>query len=313
MPESSVEPSSYGLLVILPDALRQGLVPATGQRLARLGLYPTAARSVVMGQHDYDVLYADLARSKGSASGRRYGPPLTCALFELDNSLAVLLRGAVGTDVPQMLHDVKGPSSYLLRRPDGLRMISPLEDRCMSLIHTPDDWRQTVQHAEHFFPAAALKAAEFATSDLGWSLLDHCRNYLGPQDARSRYEVAVRLLARVIAVARVHTEFGDDVQDATSALARIEAWLAEPPAEGQEEHERFLSLMASLAALRLHTGLGVTVDSEHLGLLIRALSGTDDYAYPALDGVFGALNALSLRLTDWESHWLRVLMAFLHD
>lgn len=295
-------------MVILPDALRQQLVPGIGAYLGARGLVPLAVRSVLLSTRDTEAMYGGQLRAKTSESGRRHGPALTSRLFALDNSLVVLLRGEPGTDVPRVVHDLKGPSSYLQRRPGSLRVLSDIEDRCMSLVHTPDDREQTDAHARHFFPA--LPPA--GTDVLDWELVADCRSLLTPDPRASRYAAAVRLLLRVVSVCSAHGLLTAQSEPIAHARKLLREWLAAPPRHGRAEHDRFLDAMSEVAALDLHCAAGQG-EADTARALVDALVHPDGYGFERADAVLAHLAELSLRVTDFEEHWIRVLLTFFHE
>lgn len=301
-------PSGIGLVVILPDAVRLRLVPAIGDYLGSRRLVPVGVRSVALSARDTEAMYGGQLRSKTSGSGRRHGPVLTSRLFSLDNSLVVLLRGEAGTDVPRVVHDLKGPSSYLQRRPGSLRMLSSVEDRCMSLVHTPDDARQTAEHARHFFPGQALPGDDV----IDWDLVADCRSLSTPDPAASRYAVLAALLLRVVSVCTAHGLVAEQAEPLGYARKLLREWLATPPMAGRAEHERFTDAMREVAVLGIHAS-SCRGAAETARRLVEVLAHPDGYGFELADEVLAHLAELSLLVTDFEEHWLRVLLTFFHE
>ena len=200
MTEGERLPPNLGFFLILPDALAQGLVPAIGRYLAQYDLHPVAVSAEVLGENHRAVLYDHGIRSKYSQSGRMYGPKMTRSLLALDNCLAVLVTGgAPDQDVSQLLHCLKGQSSFLQSKPGSIRDLSYLSDRCMSLIHTPDDAVEGARDAALFFPTVCGNAKR-GPRELDWDFVPACRAWAVPSPHQSRYSIVVRTILRCAAL-----------------------------------------------------------------------------------------------------------------
>src|SRR5206468_4111557 len=126
------------------------------------------------------VLYGEGLRSKYSERGRIYGREMTRRLLALDNCLALLVAGRVSDeDVSRLLHDLKGQSSFLQRKPGSLRDLSASADRCMSLIHTPDNAVEAARDAALFFSIVDADPTR-GPRGLDWDFVPACRAWAAP-------------------------------------------------------------------------------------------------------------------------------------
>lgn len=317
-------PPDLGVFLILPDALRQGLVPSIGKYLDKYGLYPAAVTSEILTEQHTKVLYDGLPRSKYSATGRVHGPEMTRRLLALDNSLAVLVAtddgGAGHGDVSRLLHDVKGNSSFRQRRPGSLRELSASADRCMSLIHTPDDAVEAARDAALFFPAVNADRRR-GPRTVDWDLVHACRAWHPPDPDCSRYSIAVRTMLRCVALLLAEMDLPFERKHYAalwSAYDVCRGWLSTPPAtDSAAEHQRFTDVCGRLAAL---LAVPLTRDLSRRGARFPAIQQLialhlrpEEYDHQRGLRVLDVLAAARLRLTDYESHHLLTLFTFLRD
>jgi len=313
-------PEHLGYFLILPDALFQGLTHDIGRYLAVRGLHPVAATAEVVSEDHRAALYDRGARSKYSASGRVYGRVMTRSLLALDNCLAVLVAGDTATgDVSRLLHDLKGQSSFLRRRPGSLRELSCSADRCMSLIHTPDDAAEAARDAAIFFPTVDVDATR-GSRDLDWELVSACRAWDAPSPRQSRYSIAVRTVMRCAAlllagVERTYsaTEYAQlwDIYDV------CRNWLAAPVnSSAPGEHQRFLGQCADLepsAARLVRAAAARNPRDELFAQIILTLVRPSSFSHAEGLQLLEVLDKARLMLSPYEAHHLLTLMTFLND
>lgn len=313
-------PRNLGFFLILPDALAQELVPAIGGYLARYSLQPAGVATDLLDERHRAIMYDSGPRSKYSEKGRVHGREMTRRLLALDNCLAVLVTGpSRSEDVSRLLHDLKGQSSFLKRKPGSLRDLSASSDRCMSLIHTPDDAVEAARDAALFF-AEISDDPDRGQRRLDWHVVSACRAQQAPSPLHSRYSIAVRLVLRCAALQLGNPELRR-TDGAYRALWFIfdscDAWLAESPSSVTlDEHDRFLSLCASLRPQAAESASACTQDADRDGMLteiIQTLIDPDAFDHDEGLRTLERLKRARLMLSPYESHHLLTLMTFFHD
>ena len=319
---SAVEwPGDLAVVVLLPDVLISGGVSKIGKALTGHGIRPVRARSVYLDATDAVAFYRGRSRSKSSAKGQRFGGLLTRRLFELDNSLVVLLRGTAPGDGPgslaRYLHDLKGPSAYLQQRPGSLRATSRFADRCLSLMHTPDDDEEAGQTADRFFadPPAVATVDNLGRypADEAWKIVQECRSLTPLTMTTSRYAAVPEALSRCVALSL--TDGTDRSAPATDRLDQARAllndWLAgEASVSPGDERKRFGALIDRLSGPRITLS---DVVRPRLAGAVTALLALPDYDLEWADHIVAELARCGLFLTSTEIHLLSTLMAFFDD
>ncbi|MEV8537104.1 hypothetical protein [Streptomyces sp. NPDC051211] len=319
-PPHSDWPDDLAVVVLLPDTLLAGGIPALGESLAALGARPARVRSVRLDPGHAAAFYRGRPRSKSSEKGRRFGSILTRNLFALDSSLVVLLRQhtdpAEEGSLSRRLHDLKGPSAYLQLRPDSLRALSRTSDRCLSLVHTPDDAEDAAATAALFFdtpPATAGADPLAACADEAWSVVEDCRSLLPVSFDTSRYAIVACSLLRCVALS-----LADGTPRPPAGLDRLlqarrtlAGWLGEKPATAPaEERARFDRLADDLG--RPGPALATTVAPEYAAA-VHALLALPEYDLEWADFVVAEFTRHGLHLNDFEIHALSTLMTFFDD
>lgn len=314
-------PEHLAVMVLLPDVLRSGGIERVGRSIALSGVRPVRVASVRLDASHAATMYRGRTRAKTSAKGRVFGGILTRRLFALDSSLVVLLRrdrdAAAETDLSQWLHDVKGPSAFLQLRPDSLRALSRSSDRCLSLVHTPDDARDAADTAALFFrdPAAqdSIDGLAGCSDAQRWTLVRDCRAMLPLSFDTSRYAIVVCSLLRCVALSLADGTSRPQAPHAVLASARRELsdWLAEAPAESPEsERKRFGRLIEALG--RCEHALPSVVNGA-FSVSVAALLSLDDYDLEWAEHIVAEFARHGLHMTDAEVHSLGTLMTFFDD
>ncbi|WP_217548944.1 hypothetical protein [Streptomyces sp. GbtcB6] len=313
-------PDDLAVVVLLPDALLGTGVERLGEGLLSLGARPVRVRSVLLDASHAAAFYRGRPRSKTSEKGRQFGGILTRRLFALDSSLVVLLQQQTdpgdGTSLSRRLHDIKGPSAYLQLRPGSLRALSRTSDRCLSLVHTPDDAEDAAATAALFFDAPTATATTDGLAgyaDEAWTVVQDCRSLLPMSFDVSRYAIVVCSLLRCVALS-----LADGTPRSQAALARLMRvrrtlveWLAEKAIEApDDERERFGRLIEGLA--RDGRALEAAVAPE-LVASVAALLALADYDLERADFVVAEFTRHGLHLNDAEIHALSTLMTFFDD
>ena len=129
-----------GLLTATPDLVAAGLLPSLVERLAANGLRPVAAMPRVYTSAETFMLYDGKPTHPRSDRSRLHSNWLAPRLFTGGVSLVLLLRSdAPRGDAQMALCAIKGGSGYRQALEMQLRAISASCDRCLSLVHCPDD------------------------------------------------------------------------------------------------------------------------------------------------------------------------------
>ncbi|MEH0973140.1 hypothetical protein V6U77_18640 [Micromonospora sp. CPCC 205546] len=314
-------PGDLAVVVVLPDALLSGGVPRIGRILTELGARPVRVRSVRLDAADAVAFYRGRPRSKTSVKGRQFGGLLTRRLFELDSSLVVLLRadgaGEGHGSLTRRLHDAKGPSAYLQQRPGSLRAASRFADRCLSLVHTPDDAEDAALTADRFFadpPATAStdNLRRYAPEE-AWEIVQQCRTVPPLTLATSRYAVVPQALLRCVALTLADgvPRRPERLELLADARQRLTGWLAADVCESPgDERKRFGDLIDQLSGA--DDPLGEAVSPTYAGV-VSALLSLPDYDLEWADHIVADLAHHGLHLNDTEIHLLSTLMAFFDD
>ncbi|MGC5330422.1 hypothetical protein [Micromonospora sp. DT62] len=310
-------PGDLAVVVVLPDALLSGGVPGIGRILTGLGARPVRVRSVRLDAADAVAFYRGRPRSKSSVKGRQFGGLLTRRLFELDSSLVVLLRGEGHGSLTRRLHDVKGPSAYLQQRPGSLRAASRFADRCLSLVHTPDDAEDAAMTADRFFadPPATATADNLRryAPDEAWEIVQQCRTVPPLTLATSRYAVVPQALLRCVALTLADgvPRQPERLELLADVRQRLTGWLAADVCDCPgDERKRFGDLIDQLSSA--DDPLGELVNPTYAGA-VSALLSLPDYDLEWADHIVADLARHGLYLNNTEIHLLSTLMAFFDD
>jgi hypothetical protein len=206
--ETSIDPDElarWGLIVLLPDMMRQDVWSPLGERLALLDVGIQGATVCRPAADIVARLYAGNHR-RSAERGRIDGSWLGRSLFNMDQSIPLLLRTAVeGLNLSETLHEWKGPSTYGARRPGDLRSVSPMADRCASLFHTPDDIDDFVASVRLLFGGNALEAVVSGRSarPVSFSQVRDLRARVDEAVDTSPYDIVMRTLLRALTLLAV--------------------------------------------------------------------------------------------------------------
>jgi hypothetical protein len=118
-------PTTCAVLLVLPDAIRQCLIPEIAGYLQARQLSPMAVTARPLEDDGcVETLYGSGMTSKSSLPGRLHGMEITRKLFGVDDGLAIVVAcDTTGEDASRLLHDLKGPSPYLQVRAGSLYYI----------------------------------------------------------------------------------------------------------------------------------------------------------------------------------------------
>ncbi|WP_030816785.1 hypothetical protein [Streptomyces sp. NRRL F-2799] len=313
-------PDDLAIVVLLPDALLSGGVRRLGAHLDTLDAHPVRVRSVRLDASHAASFYRGRPRSKSSEKGRIFGGVLTRRLFALDSSLVVLLRrhkdAGDRSSLSQRLHDLKGPSAYLQQQPGSLRALSRSSDRCLSLVHTPDDAEDAASTAALFFnapPATETAEGLAACTDDAWSVIQDCRSLLPMSFDTSRYAIVACSLLRCTALSLADgtPRPPDGLAQLVRARRTLVEWLADRAGQDPDgERKRFGSLIEQVA---WDGGPLETVVTPELAAPVAALLSLPDYDLEWADFIVAEFTRHGLHLNEAEIHTLSTLMTFFDD
>jgi hypothetical protein len=149
--------SQYGLLLLTPDFAPQKLIRPLFDWFERWDSEPVAAAAHCFNVAEITLLYAGRVTHR-SRKGRMHSGWLSPRLYGLGTSLLLVLKSRVGAPPFQYrISKVKGISRYGEHTEAHVRGMSKISDRCLSLIHTPDNY-------EGFFHLAELVVGSEGTA-----------------------------------------------------------------------------------------------------------------------------------------------------
>ena len=136
MSGASYDLSQVGLLILLPDLMRQDVWVPLWDRLNLIPLEVVATTVVCLDPEDVVRLYSS-NRRRDPANSRVDGLWLAPQMFAVDMSIGIVFRTSLdGTNLTALLEHWKGSSRHAARRKGDLRSVSPIADACSALIHS---------------------------------------------------------------------------------------------------------------------------------------------------------------------------------
>ncbi len=131
----------FGMIVLTPDTAELRLCAPILERLRN------RLNATIMGAIPHQYTPSDvLVTYRDRATHKRNSEPVSSTFiagdfFALGPSLMVFLWRPLDLSGRELQADIaasKGPSAYGMASPDDLRSLSPVCDRCLSLVHSPD-------------------------------------------------------------------------------------------------------------------------------------------------------------------------------
>ncbi|OAP26121.1 MULTISPECIES: nucleoside-diphosphate kinase [Amycolatopsis] len=300
--------ADHALAVLLPDAVRLGLVPALGEELQARGFFPVACRSLQLDEEHLSTLYAG-TRSKTSESGRQYGVLLTARLAAMDSSLAVVLGRRDGRDASRTLHDAKGASVPFERAPGTLRWLSRVSGRCLSLLHTPDDFAEARRDIAALFAPMGIDEVVAMDRRPSWREIADLRAYVPPGDESSRHSAVVTAILRLSVALTVDTAQSVGLGfPEVAALARD--FLADAPATDPFDEAKRFACFCDQARERATAGYSPRPSPGSFGHLLTALVDPRCHSLRLGFELVRAMESAGFRLTDFEQQRLLTSLAF---
>jgi hypothetical protein len=157
--ESLANISRYAALMLTPDFAPQGLMRPLFEWFERWGCLPVAAVPHCFNPAEITLLYAGRVTHR-SRKGRMHSSWLSPRLYGLGASVLLILRGTDGAEpLQERIRRDKGISRYGEHTSEHLRGISRIADRCISLVHSPDDYEGFLHLTELVIGMEAAAAA----------------------------------------------------------------------------------------------------------------------------------------------------------
>lgn len=203
MSGASYDLSQVGLLILLPDLMRQDVWVPLWDRLNLIPLEVVATTVVCLDPEDVVRLYSS-NRRRDPANSRVDGLWLAPQMFAVDMSIGIVFRTSLdGTNLTALLEHWKGSSRHAARRKGDLRSVSPIADACSSLIHSPETAEELGKDLSLLFAGGAAwhwlgeAPAKRATSIQDISDL---RAYVVPGEEGHPYDIVLRTILRSAAL-----------------------------------------------------------------------------------------------------------------
>jgi hypothetical protein len=144
--------------------------------------------------------------TKALERGRLDGNWLGTDFFALDMSLLIFLESSItDCDLTSELAKRKGASPYGWRLPEELRSISPISNRCFSLLHTWDCKEEVVQDIKEIINIDATSLFENADkgAKIHWTDLMNIRGYCNIDEEENPYDIIFRFIVRIVSILNV--------------------------------------------------------------------------------------------------------------
>lgn len=318
-----------GLLLLLPDLMVSGAWPALWQRLTALDVHAVAVTATKLSPATMARLYA--GSTVKPQNGRRPATSLGWRIGTLDMSIPVVLRTPYEVDLNRVLDRWKGASAYGRRGPGDLREVWPAANRCMSLVHSPDDTDQLWRDLRMLFGDRTAERLRTGpdTPPLPPDCVAWLRMYRPLADERHPYDIVLRTMIRGLTLlaydARGAGLLRDDLDGLIRTLLALRSTLDRTAADPERRGD-LLPLLSEglagahgpLAAAALRLGAGDTGGHERVWLARRvALAGAldlladpDGWCEQLAVEVTEVLDVNALVTDRWEQHLLGCALAF---
>jgi hypothetical protein len=327
----SSEDRATALVAVLPDMVQHGVWEALGTRLAAGAVEIVAATVTRVRPDDVIRLYAGNHHDR-VASRRPESTNLSIELFSLDATVPVLLRtGLPGVDLVDLITKWKGDSAHGRRRLGDLRSVAPAADRCLSLLHAPDD-RSALRHDGRvlFGPIFDRLIEERPDRPIDVAAIARVRHYCPPAQEVHPWDIVFRSIVRGLTLLGVDARVEPSAETAAAAV-ELESTRRAVASE-RPEKTRSTVIAALRDANAVVSGLdppvirrvagdalieaqGETLDHRRRELrrAIELLTRPDLFCGPLADHVEETLLSNHLVLDAWEQHRLKSAIVFLGE
>ncbi|MEU4776024.1 hypothetical protein [Micromonospora sp. NPDC023644] len=313
------------MLLLLPDLMVTEAWPALWRRLAALQVDIVALTSAQLAPAQLATLY-----SGSAVKPHNRGRPVTSLGWRiggLDMSVPLVVRSRLPVDLVGLLDQWKGPSGYGLRADGDLREVWPAANRCMSLLHSPDNRELMWRDVRLLFGTGTAERIRTgpAGAPVPAEAVSHLRMYLPMSQERHPYDIVVRTLIRGATLlaydGRLDTAADRDAYAAiVDRLAALRGALNETrPDEvfavataGLAEVGRMLPSRAPAPLVDDADFATEVLRSSRAALLaaLRALTDPSTWSEAVAVQVIEVADRCGLHLDPWERHRLSVALAF---
>ena len=328
---TSPDDGGTALVAVLPDMVQHGVWDALGRRLAAAAVEIVATTVIRVSPDDVIRLYA---RNHRDGATRR--PPesthLSMELFSLDATVPVLLRTRLpGVDLVDVIARWKGESAHGRRRPGDLRSVAPSADRCLSLLHAPDD-RPGLHHDGRvlFGPMFDRLLERGPDRSIDAAAVARLRHHCPPAQEPHPWDILLRSIVRGLTLLALDAHL-EPSGEAAAVAAELEALRLTVASTGpQRTRSEVMAALGTAHALVSRVPppavWGVNDDpltrakTEALGhrrlelhQAVQLMTQLDLFSGSLADHVEEALLSNDLVLDPWERHRLKAAVVFLGE
>jgi hypothetical protein len=320
--------SRYGLLLLTPDFAPQDLVGPLFEWFRRWDSEPVAAVAHCFNVAEITSLYAGRVTHK-SRKGRMHSGWLSPRLYEMGTSILLVLRSRAETPPLQdrIRHD-KGISRYGEHTEEHVRGLSRISDRCLSLIHTPDNY-EGFFHLAHLVigsegTAASLQPDREAITE------DQLATLISKPDLKDEshpFDLLFRLIQQGVVLLTADPRVKIPLQFLKTLLREIVAErnrVAKIASSQELEDETWISLsklqpaLASLTAQQFATNVDIASWPElkfhnatlELCRVMQEMCERESFNTMLSHDVIEVFRRSQLPLDRWDEHRLHILAAF---
>jgi hypothetical protein len=310
-------PRHRGLIVLMPDAMRQDVWGPLARRLRPLCLEVVATTALMLRPPTLSALYAN-GKVKQQRPSRSPSAWLSFDLAALDMSIVAVVATPLDIDLPRVLDDWKGPSHFGTRREGDLRSVSMSSHRCLSLLHTPDNAGETTRDIRLLLGAATHEHLDDGKPGrCRFEDLQRLRMYRPPAADQHPYGIVYRCLARAAAVLAYDHLLRPSPEWSAFADRCDEVCRQSNPDSPEEVVARLeadtRALLADLPTPPRPAPDRSPVEVGRRMLLVDALTqllSPIGYGPECAVDVLTAFEANDLYLDPWERHLLQVALSF---
>ena len=321
-----------GMILWLPDMMVQDRWEEAAHYIGDAGWW-IAALAVVPTSPALVALIYTKSRLAIPEADRLDSTWLGPALFERDMSIAtvVVRKEAVGS-LTEALERTKGTSAYPRRTSAAMRSVSPISNRCMSLLHTPEDHSDLVRTAGLIFCGDLLERIRRGEDERSLDLADvaRIRGYRGMAQERDPYEILSRTAQRILTLlyADRHLVVRQEFHVLATTIAAEQRDLGDSTGRARRDqaHANMDGWRSAVKALppvepAALVPAGPADDHAHKRLVgrrrelfrcLEILLNPPSYDARTAEMVLADLRDNGLYVGEWEAHRLMAAMVFFH-
>lgn len=314
------------LLVCAPDLAAQELWGAVLQRLQQEACTPVYAIAHAFTAADTICMYSGFT-SYAPEEGRTHAAWLTPALFSMGASVFLFVRVERESDAPQQaIAAIKGRSTRALHNSSQtLRSLSTLTDRCLGLLHAPDDLRECLSNLAILMrsdEALTILRSGGEAPALSTHVLQALAPPISPQSGQSNVEITANLLLQGLAALLADPRIAGPRLPASTLFDSVRS-LRHALRSGLTEPRFWLQLQQHEQPLRqLDSEIGDALVTEEspdavlrlsrrllLQILVQ-LVRVQEYSPQVAKRVLDVFRLNGLYVCPWDRHRLNVIMSF---